>query len=418
MSNDLNTICIKNGNYQILAGTCNHRHSELSYTRSFSNDASSFPIQNNVIADVDALVQVYESLIWQLAASNSLNSSPPYCLAISDYSCSSAFTGTRQRELLCELAFEKFCAPFFSLHSPASCVSKSALCNFFLSIDLGYAETRVQYVNEGLPSKTTPPVIVGIGSRHIQEYLKRSLNLQKLASEQQDSQQKLFDVLLQQCALRDFQKDLESCTPRLVKLNSEYAVTVKHELFTAPELLFKPNLLLQEDPLASSSSLYSKNLIQAIAQCYASVTGLPNREKKLLMSRIVLSGGGSKLVHLARRMKQELKTAFPFYVNITTGYLPQKSEWLGLCDIVSHFSTKNNTINRISRQEYFEYGRSVVHDSIVFYEEFKDAQTMCASSTPVAPFIFCKKREKRREASLMCKLVQVRKFYNITVQFT
>ncbi|GJP83270.1 hypothetical protein CLOP_g13443 [Closterium sp. NIES-67] len=124
-------------------------------------------------------------------------------------------------------------------------------------------------------------------------------------------------------------------------------ITIRSERFRAPEILFSPYLVGMEAPGLHESAY------NAIMRCDVDVRGD-------LYGNIVLSGGSSMFPGMPERMQREVGALAPGSVRVRVVAPPERkySVWIG-GSILASLTTFQQMW--ISREEYEEFGPSIVH---------------------------------------------------------
>ena len=179
-----------------------------------------------------------------------------------------------------------------------------------------------------------------------------------------DMKEKLCYVAL------DYEKEM-SMAELSYKLDKTYelpdgkVVTVDKERFVCPECLFKPSLLGMEIP-GIHEAMY-----KSIMTCDIDV-------RRGLFSNIVLSGGSTMFPGIEDRMKKELTGLAPPSMQVRVCAPPERkySVWIGGSILGSLSSFRKMWI---SRQEYDEYGPSIVYRNYFRWNWGRvDGQTGCS----------------------------------------
>lgn len=131
------------------------------------------------------------------------------------------------------------------------------------------------------------------------------------------------------------------------KLPDGQSITIGNERFRCPESLFQPSFLGLESPGIH------ENVFNSIMKCDVDL-------RQDLYANIVLSGGTSMLPNIVDRLKKEITELAPSKMEIKVIDPPDRkySAWRGGSKFASEPAFKPSCINK---QEYDEYGPSIVH---------------------------------------------------------
>ena len=220
-------------------------------------------------------------------------------------------------------------------------------------LDCGDGSTRAVPVYDGYAVKDASHVVdlAGIDlTEKLQKIISKSgYNIAKSIRNYKLEISLVRDIKEKLCYIAiDVDKEVKTanfCTPSIYKLPDGKEIVLGIERFQCPEGLFQPSLLGKE--CAGIHTI----LNESITKCDAVF-------QKELYSNIVLSGGTTLLPGFVERMRNYLaqhKTDF----NITVPRELKHSVWLGGSILACLCNSQKSMW--ISKQEYDEYGSSIVH---------------------------------------------------------
>lgn len=147
----------------------------------------------------------------------------------------------------------------------------------------------------------------------------------------------------------DFDEEKKNFKEESYELPDGSVITVKDQMFRAPECLFKPENIGKEDKGFGGS-------------CYDSIQKSDIDIRKDLYENIILSGGTSMFRGLPERLEKEVKILAPESMkqNVKVIATPERkyAVWIG-GSILSSISTFETMW--ITKEEYDEEGASIVH---------------------------------------------------------
>ncbi|KAI9347469.1 actin family [Pilaira anomala] len=314
-----------------------------------------YPIQQGIITDWDNMEK-----IWDYAFHHKLTLSPnnehhPVLLT------EDPFNPKPNREKMFQIMFEKF-------NVPASYVSIPAVLSLYASglttglvLDSGDDTTYVFPIFEGEPLYDAS-VCFEVAGRNITDALAARLAERGGHSFVTISQHEVVRDMKEKLCYVAFDYELEikeDDIERSYMLPDGQVITVGNECFSAPEALFKPNLIGFESTSGIHEIIYN-----TIMKCDVDI-------HQDLYSQIVLAGGNTMLDGFADRLHMELSLLTPSSTKIEMIAPSDRmfSAWTGGSSLASLSTFENMWI---TAEEYQEFGASIIHRKCVFKKLFSD----------------------------------------------
>ena len=310
--------------------------------------AINHPIEKGVITNWDDMEK-----IWQFMFNEELHViSENHPVLLSDV----PLNPNTNREKMCEIMFEAFNAPLFS-------VSLAGILSVYASgrgsaiiLDVGHEVSHVLAIYEGYTFKHAMDR-VNIGGNDLTDYLLQMLNDERGHSFTNNNDKEIVrDIKETLCYTEmDFEQKMQ-CTEHNNSVNLEKIyelpdgrrITVGSERFRCTEPLFQPHLLGRDFP-----GLH-KLLYSSLMKCDIDT-------RRDLMCNVILSGGCTMFPGMHERLQKELVELTPGTMRVKVIAPPERkySVWIG-GSIIASLSAFHNS-QAITKQEYEEHGPEIVH---------------------------------------------------------
>ena len=249
---------------------------------------------------------------------------------------------------------------FETFNIPAMYMSMQAALALYISgrttgimLDMGDDVTHAVPIYEGyaLPHAINQTDLAG---NDLTDYLLRILIERGYGTSRRNEGDCLRDIKENLAYVaQDFDQEMStsvssSTLEKSYELPDGQIITITNERFRCPEPLFQPSLVGIESPSIQEITLNS------IMKCDVDLN------VKDLYSNIVLSGGTSMFPGMAGRIEKEVSALAPSSAKIKVIAPPDRkySAWIG-GSVLASLSTFQQIW--ISKQEYDEYGPSIVH---------------------------------------------------------
>mmetsp|Transcript_27086 Transcript_27086/g.68032 ORF Transcript_27086/g.68032 Transcript_27086/m.68032 type:complete len:381 (+) Transcript_27086:319-1461(+) len=307
------------------------------------------PLERGLVVDWDDAER-----LWQYAFSGAALRVAPeeHSLLLSE----APLTPRASREKLSQVLFETF-------NTPALCLANQATLSLYASgrttglvLDAGHEITRSVPIFEGFAIPHATRLAPSLGGLQLEEHLLRMLVDERRYRFRSVAERELvrqLPELLCYVAL-DYELELHTaaCTSELERSyelpDGRLFVTLGAERFRCPEALFQPSVF----GFADSPGIH-QCIVDSISRCDPDLS-------RDLYGNVVLSGGTSLFAGLADRLYRELGARAPPTTRIRVIAPPERkhSAWIGGSILASLPVFRQLCV---SRQEYEEYGASVVH---------------------------------------------------------
>ena len=299
------------------------------------------PIERGIVTDWDGMEK-----IWHHTFHRELRVAPddhPVLLT------ETPLNPRANREIMAQIMFETF-------NTPAMYVANQAVLSLFSS-----GRTSGIVIDSGEGVSYTVPIYEGyallhaiqrvnIGGRDSTDYLIILLTKRGYSFTTSSERENVRDIKENQCYVTfDFEHTSSSSLETSYELPDGQVITIGKERFQAPEVIFQPSLL------GMDSVGIHKATYDSIMKCDIDI-------RKDLYANIVLTGGNTMYRRFDDRIQKELTAFKPptMEMKIVKENRQERKyfAWIGGSILASRPSFKKLWI---SKQEYDEYGPSIVH---------------------------------------------------------
>lgn len=252
------------------------------------------------------------------------------------------------REKMLEVMFETFNVPAFYVAIQAVLALYAAGRTTGLVLDSGDGVSHIVPVFEGY---SLPHAIkrLDLAGRDLSEYLISLLTERGYSMVSSSEREIAREVKEKTCYVAyDFQNELtkpQTALQTSYELPDGSILTLAHERFRCPELLFQPALRGKEQP----------GLHEALYQC---VRTCDMDIRKIMYQNVIMAGGCTLFPGLGERLGKELGQLVSVPVKVTSPAERKYSVWQGGAVLASLSAFQDSWV---LRAEYEEAGAGVVH---------------------------------------------------------
>ncbi|KAJ5073819.1 actin [Anaeramoeba ignava] len=257
------------------------------------------------------------------------------------------------REKTTQIIFETFNIPNFYLSNSPSLALLTSGRTTGIVIEMGYQFCNSVSIYEG-NALNDSVLKMNIGGKDLTDYLMKILNERGYSFTTTYVEREIIrDVKEKLCYVSlNFDKEMELLNnSNSIEKNYELPygniITIGNERYRCTEPLFKPSLI-------GFSQIGIHEII------YNSIMKCDEELRKEMFGNIVLSGGTSMFQGIKERIEKEIKQLSPKNMKIKVIAPPERkySVWIG-GSILSSLSFFNRIT--ISKEEYKEFGNSIIH---------------------------------------------------------
>ncbi|XP_051880140.1 uncharacterized protein LOC127574807 isoform X2 [Pristis pectinata] len=303
-----------------------------------------YPLEHGIVTNWDEIEQIWHHTLYR-----QLHVEPeehPILLT------EAAMNPHQNRERMVEIMFETFNVPFSFVAMQAVLALYSAGRTTGIILDSGDGVTHTVPVYEGysLPHAMQR---LNLAGRDLTEHLKKLLKERGYSFNSTAEREIVRDIKEKHCYVAgDYEAELGS--PEDVRklhyiLPDGQIITLGDEMFRAPEILFKPEMIGKDHYGIHES------LLRSIILCDVDL-------RKTFVANIILSGGNTMLTGLPARIQNEISSMVPLdlsgHVHVTSPANRDFTVWSGGATLASSSALD---CAWISQEEYHEFGPKIVH---------------------------------------------------------
>lgn len=263
------------------------------------------------------------------------------------------FTHHSNREKATQIMFETFAVPAFYSENEAVLACYASGRNTGIMVNIGEGVTQIVPLWEGRVIQSGVKRF-DFGGRNVTEFLSRMLTERGYMISSSAEHESIRDMKEKLCYVaEDLNSELEAVKEfpeafsKGYELPDESIVNIAAERLRAPELLFHP-------------SLGNREHAGIPEMVYDSIMSCDIDLRADLYDNVKLSGGCTMFPGFQERLTKEIKNLAPSSVKVSVIAPPERkySTWIGGSILASLASFQSKWI---SKEDYDEYGPSVVH---------------------------------------------------------